>query len=283
MSNEQQKVLVISFGRTHYVHEERYYSSQDLVINGRRGWPQTPDAPFRVVDEPVTSVARYAPPRTVVTRYELRGDLVACADRLRKFLTPEEHDRLPERDQALYAPQREERDEPPVPMAFEIVDGLAKPRAMPQGIVCKSPKEVYYRKWFVWTLPCVATRDYVFEQLKGRVAKLDPAHFSVTVYASIHVIRVSVSGIVVGGVEYRPAQDLLHIARDKGGCPAIEGDNLDACLKNVEAYVAGKMIPIEAALDIKTCPACRRSLKRTKARVAVRGPAVGRRPGHNID
>lgn len=274
--SERLPVFVIDFGKESYVQTD-YWLRDRLIVNGRRDWPKALGCDdFVVVKRPVKSLERYEDPQRVTTRYTLRSDLV-CAKKA-QWVTPDEYQRLPESDQLLYSAEIEERAQRPTPLTFTVVDGEAPPREMPQGISPIPPGHVNVRSWFWWTLPCRASSNYVFAALAERVKALDPEQFGVTVYSNIKHLRVEMFALRLGGIEYRPTGYLVHIDR---GCSGMEGSNLDDLLAKVAAWCDEKMAPVIAAKNLRTCPACARTLKAGAASLRARNPKY-RRCGHDI-
>lgn len=277
-----ESILVIKYGRESYVKAERHSDwLGQLVINGRYDWPRAlGDESFVVVPGEVKTVVRQKKPSTVTTRYTLRADLV-CANKP-AWLTPEQWRALPEGDQPLYQPETETQTPPAEPQTIRAVDGKAQPKKLPPGVVPVLPHHVNVWPWFWWTGPCVATADYAFEELKQRVAALDPAQFDVTVYTNIKHIRVASHSFSLGGVTFKPADSLLYIDRDKA-VPSFTGDTADEAIAKAHTWCDEKMAAITAAANVTACPCCRQKLaKGRKAAVTARDAARYRRNLHDI-
>lgn len=158
----------------------------------------------------------------------------------------------------------------------------AAPRKLPAGVVPVLPHHVNVYPWFWWTLPCVATWDYAFGELKRRVSALDPTQFDVTVYTNTKHIRVAAHTFTLGGVQFTPAASLLYINRDDGQ-PSFSGDTADDAIAKADAWIDGKMAAITAAANVTTCPCCQQKLaKGRQARIVARDTRRYRRNSHDI-
>lgn len=276
-----ESILVIKYGRESYVQARHSSWMGQVVVNGRADWPQARgDSSFVVVQGDVKTIVRQKKPSKVVTRYTLRPDLT-CANKP-AWLTPAQFEALDEADEPLYAPEYEEQTPPPEPQAVRVVDGKAAPRQLPHGVVPVLPHHVNTWPWFWWTLPCVATWDYTFEELKRRVSALDPAQFAVTVYSNIKHIRVEAHTFSLGGVRFRPEGCLLYLDRDKER-PEFRGATADEAIAKAHAFIDEKMAAIVAAANVTVCPCCQGKLaKGRKAHLTARDGNRYRRNEHHI-
>ena len=271
------QVIVIRFGKQSYVYANDYSNRDRLIVNGQRDWPKARgDERWLVVPGAVKSVARYNAPAVVTTKYRLREDLVCAAKPT--WVSPQEHDALPTEDRLLYKPVTETRDTPATSLLPIFIDGNNEPRKIPHGIKPKAPHHVDMYEWFWWTLPCEASRDFVFQSLVERVKALDPAQFAVTVYSNIKHLRVESHEVNIGGVAYRPATSLVSIDRDTT-VPILEGANLDDLLDNVRHWCDEKLLAVQTIMHVKNCPLCGHKLGK---RVLVRGREAHRRTSHDI-
>jgi len=284
MSND--RAIVIEVDKKSYVGRPvNQYQWDHAVINGRGGWPKAKgDERFVVVDQRIDTIELRFPPLKITTKYELRVDLIGSGKP--RWITPAEHERLPEQDAALYAPVQEEREQAPRPIEFDRIDATAPPRTLPAGIQVQAPHHIDVRSWFWWTLPCTASADYVFDRLLARVEKLDHGMFAVTAYRNTQHMRVEARSFTLGNVEFRPVGALLYVDREskrqKGevAVQAISGADLDDCIAKVEAWCDAQMASITAALAVKDCPCCGRPLKGRKPQITAR--ESGRRLNHDI-
>lgn len=274
-------IQVIKFGTESYVYEADYGNRDRLIVNGRRDWPKAVgDANFIVVRGNVKTLERFVDDRHVTVKYALRPDLDCTLKPT--WVVPEEYATLPETDRMLYSAVTERRKQKSEPIAFTVIDGKAAPRTMIHGIQPKLPDRINTLPWFWWTLPCLAGRDYVFAQMTDRVKALDPNHFAVTVYTNISHLRVTTRTLTIGGAEYRPTKDLVHLDKDRTSIPAFEGVNLDDVIVKVAAWCDEKMAPVRAVLALTSCPYCQQKLpKAVKPMLRGRDPRY-RSGAHDI-
>lgn len=269
-------VLVIRFGRESYIQWPKYhYDAAALRINGRQDYTRAVgDDSFVVFRGAVKTISRAYEPRTVVTRYTLRPDLV-CAQKA-EWLTPEQYTSLPEADQPLYQAHTETQSTPPMPLPFRVVDGKGAPRRLPDGVVPILPAHVNVYPWFWWMLPCRATPTYVFGEMARRVRALDPAQFDVTVYENIKTITVSMESLHIGGIRFTPSSSLVRLDRDNG-TPSFDGETADDAMAKAHEWCDQRMSAVTSVLDVKTCPCCRAPLKQPARR---QSRPAGHRLGH---
>ena len=285
MSKPELSTLVVVAGKESYVRVLTGWEVRNgtMTVNGRSDWPRAVgDGGFMVVPGRVKAIEVVFEPTKVTTKYQLREDLRCSAKP--EWVSASEYSDLDQTDRILYAPVHEERAEPSVPVKAIEVDAKAAPRVIPNGITVKAPHHINMWQFLWWTLPCSATREYLFERLKARVAELDPTQFSVTVYTNIKHVRVTTGGLEVGGVLYAPQSPLLSVDGERGGIPSIEGENLDDVLAKAEAWLADRMKPIEAVRNLAICPGCRRKLptgQKAKVQPSARS-GDSRRARHDI-
>lgn len=273
----QEKALVIRTKGRSFVRVPYAYGEHSVLVNGAE-WPTAKgDDSFLVVTGQVRSIERLYPPESVLAKYRLREDL-RCSGKP-EWLTPSEHERLKQADQVLYEGVREDRARPAVVVEFQCVDG-DEPRALPKGITPIAPHHIDVYRWFWWTGPCRASSEFVLGQLKARLLQLNPQECDVTVYSNISYVRVAIASVTIGGVTYEPKTPLLHIDRDKGGIPSIDGEHLDDVLAKVDTWCDGRVAPILAVLSSqRDCPCCGRKLKTPTKPLARSGK---RYPSHDI-
>jgi hypothetical protein len=263
-----------------------FYDHDKIAANGVYPLPKAPgDDAFLVCDGKVERLEKITPPRRIITKYELRGDLRGASKA--EVLGVAEWGALPDGDQGLYRPIHEDIPRQAEPIPFLIQSEAGEPSKLPQGVVSIDPK--YFAKFpAYWHLgPVRATAKYVLWRTAQRLAEIIKTNPLITwssgwgrdldeLLKSQHrdSFFIEFKSMIVNGTAVSAAGTKSMFTTDakerSGGyvqtVQAVDGADLTDLEAKVAAYVEKLTEQARKWVSPDRCPCCQRRFAKTKAR-----------------
>lgn len=277
-------VLIIEHGGRSYIAitANYYYSDgKNVAANGVTGLPKAPgDQSFLMFDgAPVETLQRITPPRRIITKYVLRGDLKGSSKE--EVVSVEQRSEMSDADQCLYVAVHEDIPQQAEDIPFLVQREDGPPSLLPKGVT-SIDKSYFARAPAFWHLgPVRASAKYVLwrtakrldEVIKGnRLIKWSIGWGGdIDKYLSdFHsAFFIEVAPLTVNGMEVSPKGFRTMFTTDAKDrnltystlIQAIDGANLDDLEAKVAAQVEALVGPSLRWVSPDKCPCCQRRFK----------------------